>query len=181
MDLEDRLRLDLERATTLVETLVEIRFKLLAFVPTIAGATVGLLGGPRTAVELMAIGTLGLVATLGLLSYDERISRIAVDASRRARMLEARLDALDPAGPAGGAGTGGGIGELLGRLNTGHQRSLAMVYGAALSGWSYLVAWGALSALGVPDARGLGALAGAATGMLVIATAGRTGLMPRPT
>lgn len=46
---------------------------------------------------------------------------------------------------------------------------------------SYLVAWGALSALGVPDARSLGALVGAATGLLVIATVGRAGGAPRLT
>jgi hypothetical protein len=44
MDADDRLRLDYEQATQLMRTLTDIRCKLLAFVPTIAGATVGLVG-----------------------------------------------------------------------------------------------------------------------------------------
>jgi hypothetical protein len=44
MDADDRLRLDYEQTTQLIRTLTDIRFKLLAFVPTIAGATVGLVG-----------------------------------------------------------------------------------------------------------------------------------------
>ena len=45
---------------------------------------------------------------------------------------------------------------------------MALVYGAALAGWSYLVAWGALRALDVGSARKLGAALGVVAGALVV-------------
>ena len=76
MDAEDRLRLDYDRTTELVQSLLDTRFKLLALVPTIAGTAVGLVGTPRPAVELLGIGVLGLVATVGILLYELRNSEI---------------------------------------------------------------------------------------------------------
>jgi hypothetical protein len=67
MDAEDRLRLDYDRTTELVQSLLDTRFKLLALVPMIAGTAVGLVGTPRPAVDLLGIGVLGLVATVGIL------------------------------------------------------------------------------------------------------------------
>jgi hypothetical protein len=37
-DVDERLRLDYDQTTDLVRTLTDVRFKLLAFVPTISGA-----------------------------------------------------------------------------------------------------------------------------------------------
>jgi hypothetical protein len=45
----DALRLDYEQTTELMRTLTDIRFKLLAFVPTIAGASVGFMGSGHSA------------------------------------------------------------------------------------------------------------------------------------
>ena len=59
-DGDDRLRLDYDQTTQLLRTLTDIRFKLIAFVPTIAAASVGFFGKPRPAVELLAIGLLGM-------------------------------------------------------------------------------------------------------------------------
>jgi len=47
--------------------------------------------------------------------------------------------------------------------------------GAALSGWTYLVAWGGLEALDVPGARGIGVVIGAAVGFLVVVEVSRVG------
>ena len=66
LDADDRLQLDYDQTQQLLRTLTDIRFKLLAFVPTIAGASVGFFGRARPAAELMAIGLVGLVATLGI-------------------------------------------------------------------------------------------------------------------
>jgi hypothetical protein len=46
-DGDDRLRLDYDPTTQLLRMLTDIRFKLIAFVPTIAAASVGLFGKPR--------------------------------------------------------------------------------------------------------------------------------------
>src|SRR5205814_7446426 len=75
-DGDDRLRLDYDQTTQVLRLLTDIRFKLIAFVPTIAAFSVGLFGKPRPAVELLAIGLLGMTATLGILLYELRNSQI---------------------------------------------------------------------------------------------------------
>ena len=172
LDADDRLQLDYDQTQQLLRTLTDIRFKLLAFVPTIAGASVGFFGRARPAAELMAIGLVGLVATLGILIYELRNSQTYAEAVQRARMLEQRLE----------LGSGGllsepraGTGQLFGFLPIGRELGLALVYGAALAGWTYLVAWGGLEALDVPGARGIGVVIGAAVGFLVVVEVSRVG------
>ena len=72
MDANEALRLDYEQTTELMRTLTDIRFKLLAFVPTIAGAAVGFMGSGQSAADLLAVGFLGLAATFGVLLYELR-------------------------------------------------------------------------------------------------------------
>jgi len=177
LDDDDRLRLDYEQTTDLLGTLTDVRFKLLAFVPTIAGAAVGLLGHPRPAAELLGVGLLGLFPTLGILLYELRNTQIFDYATTRAKRLEAQLRLPSPFKP---AMVGGLFSErpdrslrLLGIATVAQDSGLALVYGAALAGWSYLVAWGALRAFEVDNARKLGAALGAAVGALVVLGIGR--------
>ena len=154
MDADDRLRLDYEQTTQLLRTLTDIRFKLIAFVPTFAGASVGFFARPRPAVELLAIGVLGLVATLGIFLYELRNSQLYATAARRAKDLERQLEL---------SGSG---------LDT-HDRGLSLVYGAALAGWSYIVSWGLLRAIGLDSARGIGLAVGGLVGALIVVEAKR--------
>ncbi len=150
MDADDRLRLDYERTTRLLRSLIDIRFRLLAFVPTFAGASVGFFGRTRPAAELLAVGVLGLVATLGVYLYELRNSQLYVAAAERARQIERQL-------------------ELPDGLVVEHDSGLlALVYGAALAGWSYLVTWGLLHAFDLGDARENGLAIGVAVGLLVV-------------
>src|SRR6202000_1291140 len=57
---------------------------------------------------------------------------------------------------------------FLGAVAGGHRRALGFVYGAALAGWSYLVAWGACEGLRVNGAQQAGASVGALVGLAVI-------------
>src|SRR5947209_5797281 len=170
---DERLRLDYDQTTELVRTLMDVRFKLLGFVPTIAGAAVALVGAGRpTGAELLGVGLLGLVATFGVLLYDLRNTQVYNAALRHARGLE-RLLALGADGehtapahllaqdPPPGA-------RLFGLAAFGPQRAVALVYGAALAGWSYLVAWGALRAAGAGNARTIGGLIGVVGGLIVL-------------
>ncbi len=170
MDAEDRLRLDYDRTTELVQSLLDTRFKLLALVPTIAGTAVGLISAPRPAVELLGIGVLGLVATVGILLYELRNSEILEAMLRHAQVLE-RVLGLETGpnvrGPEGLLNTSA-RGRFLGVLTAGHDRALALVYGAALGGWSYLVAWGALLSFGLSNAQDAGAVIGAVAGLVVM-------------
>jgi hypothetical protein len=169
MDADDRLRLDYEQSTQLMRTLIDIRFKLLAFVPTIAGATVGRVGRGQSAAVLLAVGLLGLSATLGILLYELRNAQIFDSVVERAAMLEQKL----------------GLGlfrerprdtvTLFGLVGARHERGLGLVYGAALAGWSYLVGWGALRALDVGGARKIGGAIGVAVWLLVVVEVERLG------
>ena len=173
MDSSDRLRLDYDQTNELIRTLLDVRFKLLAFVPTIAGAAVALVGsGKPTGAELLGVGVLGLLATFGVLLYELRNTQVYNATLRHARALERML----------GLGAGGdytGPADLLaegppadarpfGLASFGQERAVAIVYGAALAGWSYLVAWGALRAAGAASARGIGAVIGAVVGVLAL-------------
>lgn len=170
---DERLRLDYEHTTDLLRTLTDVRFKLLAVVPALSGAAVALLGHPSSPVQLLALGLLGLVATLGILLYELRNSQLADYAVRRAQHLEAELG-LDSIH--GGRSVGGvysdeptNVLRLFGLAAVNRDRGLALVYSAALAGWIYLVAWGALRAAHVVHARPIGAAVGAAVGVVVLA------------
>jgi hypothetical protein len=172
----DTLRLDYQQTTDLLRTLTDVRFKLLALSPTLAGATVAVLGHPGSAVELLAIGLLGLNATLGVLLYELRNSELYDHALARAQKLEAAL------GFDGGPFTDRPerTRRLLGFATVDRDRGFALVYGAALAGWSYLVAWGVLRALGAGDARPLGGAVGVAAGLIVLFDLVRIPVRPRP-
>ncbi|MFL5960593.1 MAG: hypothetical protein ACJ75G_10035 [Gaiellaceae bacterium] len=161
MDEETRLRLEYDRGSELLRGLTETRFRLLALVPTLSGAVVALVGGSRSDVELLAIGLLGLSASLGVLLYELRNGEIQSAVAERVAAAER---ALLPHGPLVAASRA----RVLGFLPVSRATALALVYGAALAGWGYLVAWGALRAAGVAGAARPGGLAiGAAFGLVV--------------
>jgi hypothetical protein len=142
-DQDELLRLEYESASRLLETLTEIRFKLLALVPTLTGAVVALVAPGRSGVELLAIGGLGLTATSGVLAYELRNGELRRRATDRVKSLEAKLF---PGGPLVGAS--GRTPRLFGVIPASHRLGVGLVYGAALGGWVYLVVWGALEAAG---------------------------------
>jgi hypothetical protein len=164
----DRLRLDYGQTADLLRSLTDVRFKLLALVPTLSGTAVALLGRPRPAGELLGVGLLGLVATVGVLLYDLRNTQIYVYALRRAGALETRLGLASPVGDSASGGLYGGQPESSLRPVGSHDHGLALVYGAALAGWTYLVVWGGLRALDVGHARQAGAAIGCGAGLLVV-------------
>src|SRR5262249_41108413 len=185
MDEADRLRLDYEQTTQLMRTLADIRFKLLAFVPTVSGAVVALFSRPRSAAELLAIGLLRLFATVGILLYELRNAQLLGAAVRRATAAERKLGLspmLDTDGPRGGLFTERPrrMLTLFGLVEVRHARGLGFVYGAALAGWTYLVVWGALRALDVGAARKIGGVAGLAVGLVVAAEVQRLGPRAAP-
>jgi hypothetical protein len=172
MDADDRLRLDYEQTTTYLRTLIDVRFRLLAFVPTVTGVAVAVIGRPRPAAELLGVGVLGLLATLGIFVYELRNTQISGTLIRRAAELERQLQVPS----ATGAQSYGGLYterpgvnvQLLGFLPVSHGLGLALVYSAAIAGWSYLVAWGGLAAVDAPEAQAAGAALGAVAGVVVL-------------
>jgi hypothetical protein len=131
----DRLRLDYQQTTDLLRGLTDVRFKLLALVPTISGAAIAVLGHPSSAAQLLAIGLLGLVATLGLLLYELRNSQLSDYAARRAQAIEAELGLLSLAGDSSPGGLfserPGRSLRLFGLTLIDRDRGLVLVYSSA--------------------------------------------------
>jgi hypothetical protein len=161
MDEGTRLRLEYDSGSALLRGLTETRFRLLALVPTLSGAVVALLSGSRSDVELLAIGLLGFCASFGVLLYELRNGEIHGAVARRVAELERTLLVNGPLVEVPQA-------RLLGFVPISRTAGVALVYGAALGGWGYLVAWGALRAAGATGGARPGGLAiGAAFGFVV--------------
>jgi len=75
-DQQERLGLDYSQTAGLLHDLTNVRFKLLAFVPSITGAAVAPLSHNPSAAELLAVGVLGLVATTGALICERGWSHL---------------------------------------------------------------------------------------------------------
>ena len=88
MDEDTRLRLEYDNGSELLRGLTETRFRLLALVPTVAGAVVALVNGHQSAVELLAIGLLGLCASVGVLLYELRNGEIQTAVAQRVTEVE---------------------------------------------------------------------------------------------
>ena len=131
LDADDRLRLDYEQTTQYLRTLIDVRFRLLAFVPTVTGVAVAIIGRPRPAAELLGVGVLGLLATGGIFIYELRNTQISGTLIRRSAELERQLQLPSSLGthPSGGLYTERpGISEqLLGFLPVSHGLGLGLV------------------------------------------------------
>ncbi|HEY6836474.1 MAG TPA: hypothetical protein VI142_08485 [Gaiellaceae bacterium] len=160
---DDRLRLEYDRAVALFAELTEIRFKLLALVPTLSGAAVALLHAGEAPVELIAVGLLGLAATLGVLVYELRNSEIRRAAGARIGAVESEVIGRPLI-----ENRAKGAARLLGVIPLQQSIGLALVYGAALAGWGYLVSWGVLAAAHAGHSRQIGVVIGAAFGVLAV-------------
>jgi hypothetical protein len=171
--IDDNLRLDYDQTSELLRTLLDVRFKLLALVPTISGAAIAIVGHASKPAELLGVGLLGLVAMIGILLYEVRNSQLYEYALQRATQLEKRL------GLGLFAERPGLSVRPFGIAAAGHQRGVALVYGAALGGWTYLVAWGALRELDVGSPRRGGAIIGIVLGLAIVAELLRLDARPK--
>jgi hypothetical protein len=165
------VRADLKETGDLIRSLTDVRFKLLAFVPTVCGTAIALMGRGQTSAELLAVGLIGLCATTGIIIFDLRNTQLLDYAVLRAKRLEAKLglsSVFDPSAPGGLYTERPGRDLRLFGLAVGHDRGLALVYSVAIGGWCYLVGWGGLRALGVGDARTLGAVVGVVGAVVVM-------------
>jgi hypothetical protein len=154
---EDLRRLDYEQTVQVVRMLTDVRFKLLALVPTVSAIGVVVAEG-RTRADAIGIAVVGLVATIGILLYDLRNSQLYGAAMHRAKVLEQRMG-LRRSNPESSDVLGGLFSERPYRLRLAgvavwHDRGLAYVYAAAMTGWMYVLCAAALPAAG--DSGSLG-------------------------
>jgi hypothetical protein len=163
MAANEQVRLEYDRAVALFGELTDIRFKLLALVPTLSGAAVGLLHAGEAPIELLAVGVLGLAATLGVLVYELRNSEIRRAAGTQIGAVEREVLGAELIKDRAKSDE-----RLFGVIGLEQSIGLALVYGAALAGWGYLVSWGALAAAHVGHSRQVGIVIGAAWGLAVL-------------
>lgn len=153
------LRLDYGESVNVLRFLSDVRFKLLAFVPTVAGAGVGFLSSRESEADLLAGGLIGLAATLGIFLYELRNDEHFARTWRRVVELERRLGFAQVEGSAGSFGAAPEPSTQL--------LAIGLVYGAAVGAWTYLVAWALLALIDVPDAQSIGGVVGAAVGVVL--------------
>lgn len=153
----ESLQLDYEQTTELFRMLADIRFKLLAFVPTLTGVAVSLLTGQKVEKgTALSVGTLGFIVTLGII-LDELRNSLFYDLSiSRASRLERQLKLPRFTKLHAGINKPGGIfterpptkegGEqdplsqkFWGIIPIKHDIGLSLVYAASLGGWTFIV------------------------------------------
>jgi len=130
----DTLKMEYKEVHSYWRILTDIRFKLLAFVPTLAGLGVALIPKTTEPLEAFAVGLLGFIVTLGITFYDQRNSQLYNAAIIRAKDLEREMKFR-------------GIFSLRPRrkrkfflcIEMWHDRALAMVYASALGAWLFIM------------------------------------------
>ncbi|MGY1631849.1 hypothetical protein ACI784_09110 [Geodermatophilus sp. SYSU D01186] len=148
---EDLQRVDYEQTVQIVRMLTDVRFKLLALVPTVSAIGVVVAEG-RSRADAIGLALVGLSATVGILVYDLRNSQLYGAAVHRAKVVEERIG-LRRSNPAESDVPGGLFSERPYRLRLAgvaiwHDRGLALVYAAATTGWLYVLSAAVLPAAG---------------------------------
>jgi hypothetical protein len=139
---------DADYATTvdIYKMLVDVRFKLLGFVPAFAGISGVLIHGSSASDwATLGLGAFGLTATLGIIVYDLRNSQWHNRAIHRAHQLETLL--TYPSSYAGGRAGGvfnerppRGRPRLFGLIDVTHGQATGLVYAASTGVWVFLIA-----------------------------------------
>jgi hypothetical protein len=138
----EKAQLDYEAVLGVFELLTDVRFKLLALVPTISGTAVGLLTGSDVAQgEQVVLATLGFVVTLGIVFYEQRKTQLYNNAIGRAKHLETNELKLSVAlgDQSGGlfSSRNPEARKLFGIVPMWHDRGLALVYAPVLGAWGF--------------------------------------------
>lgn len=171
-DKQVALRADYQTTVEVVKLLSDIRFRCLVFVTAIITVANALVPGTVDPGARAALGSVGFLATLGIAVYELRNSQLYEAAIHRATVLETKLGALRATEQCELAGLFNerplyvedkywkGLSpaqrhELKAkksvrfmsfwRVGVKHDHGLALIYGAALGGWVYLIANGLLS------------------------------------
>src|SRR6266699_1922914 len=92
----EKLQFEYEQVLTHWRGLADIRFKLLAIVPALAGAAVARGSNNRPPGVEIALGFVGFFATTGIVFYDQRNTPLYNDAMARAKWLDEQLGFSSP-------------------------------------------------------------------------------------
>ena len=135
-DFAANLLADYEQTNQQIRMLADIRFKLLALVPTLTAAAALLTTATVAHGTVLAVGILGFITVFARAMYDLRNSQIYDACIGRARQLEKQLHM-----PSFRGNRYGGLYSerprhtiSLFEIAVWHDRALAFIYGAALGG-----------------------------------------------
>jgi hypothetical protein len=168
------LRSDYQVAVDVFKVLTDIRFRCLVFVTAVVTLAAAMLPATTNPEVRIGLAVLGFFATLGIAIYELRNSQLYEAAIHRAKVLETRLELKGSSSAFKEAGLLGERPTYIDKkhketwnrlcpnqrralLKTGeialmkfwfvpvkHDHGLALIYGAVLGGWVYLVASGVL-------------------------------------
>lgn len=124
-----------EQAAQAQRALVDVRFKLLAFVPTITGISIGVLKDQFEAA--FGLAAFGLTITLGIVIYEIRNSQLHDLAVHHQKVLRQWLGMP----PLSLIGDRPARPRLFGLLSVWHDRALGIIYGACTGAWIGLIAF----------------------------------------
>jgi hypothetical protein len=164
----DRRQLDYEQTLQTYRQLADIRFKLLALVPTLSGIAVALITSATLGRSQKAVlAALGFLVVLGIVIYDQRNSQFYNGAIGRAQFLERDLGLV--AAPGDHAG---GLFRSRAEHPTLHLLALPVRHGLGLA-LIYSPVFGAWVCAGVyaiwPNHAWLAAISGAAVAAVFLA------------
>jgi hypothetical protein len=139
---KDTLRLDYERTYDNYKWLADVRFKLLAAVPTVSVVASAFLTQNETDLRRW-LALPGLLATIGIALYELRNSQHYDATIHRLKELEKRLEMVQCTDE---ADAGGLFNErprqrqrLFGLLTFWHDRALGFAYGASVASWVFVL------------------------------------------
>ena len=90
---DEKAKLEYEQVGSVFALLTDVRFKLLALVPTVSGAAVALLtSADIRRADQCVLASLGFVVTLGILFYEQRNTQLYNNVIGRLQHLEGTLD-----------------------------------------------------------------------------------------
>ena len=122
--------------------LTDVRFKLLAFVPAIAGTAIALVSKDlsdfqSSPIPRLIVTILGFLVTLGIVFYDQRNSQLYNALVRRGRKLEEELNISGSFSQRQPRSL-----KLFGLITIWHDRGLSLIYGSVLGAWIFPIACG---------------------------------------
>jgi hypothetical protein len=152
---DDKIKLDYERTAQYFLHLADVRFRLLALLPIVSGAALAIVPAHIEPAEMLALGMLGLVVTIGVLLYDQRNSQIYNSLVGRLNLIEEslRLPAMRDNKQVGGAFLDRPGGDrrrmVLGILPANHGLGLDLIYSASVAAWLFVVTRAGILLLGL--------------------------------
>ena len=171
------LRADYQSTVDVIKLLSDIRFRCLAFVTAITAVANAVLPATVLPGTRIALGAVGFFTTFGIAIYELRNSQLYEAAIHRAKVLETHLKTLRASGKSKHAGLFNErplyVEEEYGKslcdeqwqhpkkhnvrlmrflfVKVKHDQGLAMIYGAVMGAWVYLMADGARLVLAARD------------------------------